>query len=95
MAPVPAVEVRPSQWRLGDGPSPAPREGDSLGRPGLKIPRPVQLALLACLPHHQQTCMRPIERPAWCDGHFQGPVREIDAPWMELQACVMDVREAR
>lgn len=66
-----------------DGASPAAWEGDSLARPDLKkIPRP-RVCVCACVHSWvpitviNKTCMRPIERPAWCDGHFQGPACEI------------------
>lgn len=94
--PCPRGPARPIAARDGRiSSSPAPREGDSLGRPGLKIIPPRWCAAAAApSPTPQQTCMRPIERPAWCDGHFQGPVFEIDAGGYELQARVINVREA-
>lgn len=75
--PAPAVEVRSANGSAGRAIS-STSGGRLAGPPRLeKIPRPCSSS-----PHHQhqQTCMRPIERPAWCDGHFQGPDREIDTP---------------
>lgn len=73
--PLPSTEGQPIA--APDGPSPAAREGDSLGRPDLrtkKSPAPHPIT------NNHNRAWRPIERPAWCDGHFQGPDREIDAP---------------
>lgn len=76
-SPCPCRRVGLRPIAAPDGPSPAAREGDSLGRPDLrrkKIPRSPPIT------NNHNRAWRPIERPAWCDGHFQGPDREIDAP---------------